>query len=580
MRKRKALTLLASLTAVLILVLTGFSGTALATNGTDDAPLDTSVVVDTGSGEVEKVIIDGKPPDVLAEAVEDPVPDIEAGINVIGDVPAYDWSYGCSATSAAMMFGFYDRNGYTNMYTGGTNYGIAPLTNAVWGHTTYPSVTCGECPLSATHQGVDGRAIKGHVDDYWVDYGDPGPDPYIGNWTEHTQGACTGDYMGTNQSDVGNSDGSTTFWYYTNGDPLYDYTGAEPGSRDGCHGMNLFAESRGYTVVTNFNQYILGQGSDPAKGFTFAQYCAEIDAGRPVLIHVTGHTMLGYGYNTTGNVVYLKDTWDYSSHTMTWGSTYSGLQHKGVSVMRLTPLLVTETIAYPGSFDTWSVASNPYWWHAGDSVTGTRTLSLPSVCEVGLYMRLSYNSLNGNGYVHQYLTINGQWIGSWDVYPGQTSVSKTFTTFSNVYGPTYTFAIIETNTVGSGLGSIAIAADKSTLRLLGGVTVTVKEDGGATASDIMVSDPWGYDTVGRWVHFSGGGTWTSAVVKVQTEASQLPQKQVYNTFSIPAGYPGSTALPIAITDWGSVTTYGQVRIIVTTSTGAKGILILPIVPYV
>ena len=131
--------------------------------------------------------------------------------------------------------------------------------------------------------------------------------------------------MGTNQDRWNNVDGSTYFFFDTDGNPLYDYTGYEwLGYRDGCHGMRLFAESRSYTVVTNFNQYIKGYAS-PTKGFTFADFVTEIDAGRPVLIQVEGHTMIGYGYDTTGNIVYLHNTWDWSYDYMTWGGTYSGM---------------------------------------------------------------------------------------------------------------------------------------------------------------------------------------------------------------------------------------------------------------
>jgi hypothetical protein len=162
-------------------------------------------------------------------------------------------------------------------------------------------------------------------------------------------GDCTGDFMGTNQSKFDSTDGNTWFYSLPNGDPLPDYTSAEPDYIDGCHGMKDFAVSRGYGVVTNFNQRIQGQGTDPTKGFTFSQYVTEIDAGRPVLIHVTGHTMLGYGYDTTGNKVYLRDTWDHSSHVMTWGSTYSAglLQHYGVTVIRLS-YSVTVTVEASG----------------------------------------------------------------------------------------------------------------------------------------------------------------------------------------------------------------------------------------
>ena len=64
-------------------------------------------------------------------------------------------------------------------------------------------------------------------------------------------------------------------------------------------------------------------------GFTFDQYKQEIVNGRPVLIQVEGHTMLGYGYDNNGSLVYIHDTWDYSSHTMVWGGSYSGMEQFG-----------------------------------------------------------------------------------------------------------------------------------------------------------------------------------------------------------------------------------------------------------
>lgn len=52
------------------------------------------------------------------------------------EVPALIWSYGCAPTSASMYFGYYDRNGYPNIYTGPTNGGVFPITNAVWGSSS------------------------------------------------------------------------------------------------------------------------------------------------------------------------------------------------------------------------------------------------------------------------------------------------------------------------------------------------------------------------------------------------------------------------------------------------------------
>ncbi len=71
-----------------------------------------------------------------------------------------------------------------------------------------------------------------------------------------------------------------------------------------------FSREQGYTASSNYSQYILGYSSN-IRGFTFEDYKQEIDAGRPVMIQVAGHSMVGYGYNDTGTLVYLHDTWDY-----------------------------------------------------------------------------------------------------------------------------------------------------------------------------------------------------------------------------------------------------------------------------
>jgi len=209
-----------------------------------------------------------------------------------------------------------------------------------------------QCPLSATHNGLDGRSIKGHVDDYWISYGSVGPDPWEGNWTEHSYGDCTGDYMKTNQwidPAPQNVDGATTFYYYTDGSPLHwdDMELYGIHVEDGGYGIKLFYESRGYTVSDMYNQYIQGWAS-PTKGFTYNQYKAEIDAGRPVMIHVEGHTMVGVGYDDSiTNLMYIHDTWDFHTYAMTWGESYSGMQHYGVTIVQLE----LEVESCEGDFD-------------------------------------------------------------------------------------------------------------------------------------------------------------------------------------------------------------------------------------
>ncbi len=318
---------------------------------------------------IDKIVVPGRPPKYFRmSAAAVPHNYATQGVVVLPNVPAFDWSYGCSATSAAMIMGYYDNMGYSNMYTGPANGGICPQNNSTWGN--------GECPLSATHLGYDGLGFRGHVDDYWRSTGNNDPDPYVGFWSEHEWSGCTADYMGTNQSKYGSSDGSTTFWFFTDGSPIYDYVGGEPSGKDGCHGIGEFARSRGYQVAANFSQYIYGYGGN-TTGFTFDQYKNEIDNGCPVMIQVSGHSMVGYGYDSSNQTVYIHDTWDHNNHTMTWGMEYAGMQHYGVTVLRLVSTKPSLTINQPYEY-TWYVGQNvssalsasggtkPYHWSAVD----------------------------------------------------------------------------------------------------------------------------------------------------------------------------------------------------------------------
>jgi len=273
---------------------------------------------------------------------------------ILSNVPTSRWTQGCSATSAGMIFGYYDLTGYSNMYNGPANDGVCPLSELGQGKpgdAGYPFD--GSCSIIATAQGYDGRMAKGHTDDFWISYLSTGPDPWeTYGWTEHTWGNCTADFMGTNQwkwdFDLNGNrdtivDGGTVIWTYSNNLKLYDYL---PPSSYGlpqtalAHGMRLFVESRGYTVsYSDGNYQVYSQKTDNQVdgGFSFDDFKNEIDNGFPVMVQVYQHSMVGVGYDDSTNEIYIHDTWGNYVSSMSWGGSYSGRELQAITVIHLDP---------------------------------------------------------------------------------------------------------------------------------------------------------------------------------------------------------------------------------------------------
>ena len=232
-----------------------------------------------------------------------------------------------------MIGAYFDRNGLPNIYTGPGNGGIMPMDNStVWGtwsdgYETYPLN-----PLVASRSGLDGRASKGSIDDYWVKYDSTNSDPYLtGGWAQHAWGDAFGDYMKTSQSVYSNTDGATYFEWWNDGSPYTcaNMVSSGDANRDGTYGRKLFYEARGYSVSDCYNQRT---DNAIAGGFSFANYKAQIDAGYPVLLNLHGHSIVGVGY-LDPSTVYVNDTWDHVTHEMTWGGSYSGMALESVSVV-------------------------------------------------------------------------------------------------------------------------------------------------------------------------------------------------------------------------------------------------------
>ena len=230
----------------------------------------------------------------------------------------YDWWYGCSPTSAGMMMGHYDREGRTNLVPGG----VAEME-------TYVGPPTGAAALAN-----NAIASPGHIADFYVaGYGASGDDVT----PPHHSFNCLADFMGTSQDSVGNSNGSTTFYYYTDGSRFYEANAVTHLVQDdsGMYGVGEYLDYSGYSDPDRvlYNQYIDAHGA--TYGFTLAQYQQEIDEGRPVIIQVEGHSMCGVGYDDASTDIFIQDTWSSGPHTMAWGGSYSGMLHYGVMVLEI-----------------------------------------------------------------------------------------------------------------------------------------------------------------------------------------------------------------------------------------------------
>jgi len=82
--------------------------------------------------QIELMMMDSPPQPPAGE--ERPVVTVFQKSATMLPVPTSTWTFGCSATSAGMMFGYFDRNGWPNMYTGPTKQWRCPPDQPGPGH--------------------------------------------------------------------------------------------------------------------------------------------------------------------------------------------------------------------------------------------------------------------------------------------------------------------------------------------------------------------------------------------------------------------------------------------------------------
>ncbi len=264
----------------------------------------------------------------------------------IDEVPDYEWEYGCFGTATGNLFGFWDRSGFPNFYTGPTEGGLAPLdSRQSLEHRGIQS-------LWASAAGVDGRPsnLPGHVDDYYAAYESVAPDPYIRASRVEHKADCIGDFIGLNQNKWsslngecrGNIDGySFTYWEKT-GARRWAKPGFETAviaAADIPSGLIQWSRHRGYEAESFCQMPSFHPAVAAGRGFTFTDLKKEIDAGYPVLLFhqptleinrtVNGvpevnpemHGMLAFGYlvqNDGKQYVRFRTSWGTGDNFAEW----------------------------------------------------------------------------------------------------------------------------------------------------------------------------------------------------------------------------------------------------------------------
>jgi len=214
----------------------------------------------------------------------------QTGSVTLSGTPAdYDWWNGCSPTAAGMLFGYWEEHGH-DAFPG--NHRNLPAT--------YPGTSTTQSDYN------DARGI-------------------IASWAHKQSGVSQGLTYGSYRSHAPNC--------------IADFLRTDNSSTsrgDMAHGLETFAAWDDRRTPVNESRRFTATTSYVSSGWSFANYCAEIDAGRPVHLGLSGtdskgnyvgHSVLGVGYNNTGGKqdVILLTTWHWGLQEWQWSNEpYSG----------------------------------------------------------------------------------------------------------------------------------------------------------------------------------------------------------------------------------------------------------------
>lgn len=132
-----------------------------------------------------------------------------------------------------------------------------------------------------------------------------------------------------------------------------------------------------------------------------------------------------------------------------------------------------ELVVFPSSIDTWTINSYPYWWHVGDTVYGTHTVSLGTVSHADITLYLTQNYLtSGCGFCNIDFRIAGTTVGNFQI-SAESGLGPIYASFDfSPTSPPFELRYYETNQVVSGCGSVVMDESGRNTVNFGGVSPT------------------------------------------------------------------------------------------------------------
>ena len=400
-------------------------------------------------------------------------------------MPKAEYMYGCMPTSVGMLLGYYDINGYNGK----------SLSNLINGTVALNSRgTDGDKYDMDAFDTVLGKAIasKGYVGRFYGTTPEEElPYTYKSNTTElnTSEWDCIADYLGTGQYWRSNTDKSTTETQNNTLNDLYTKSYSKITVSSGStslsipwrniamlYGLDLYVQSRGYSL----NRKSTGSFDVDTYGgkFTFEDYKKEIDAGRPVIISIAGHAMVGYGYNPNTKEIIFDDCYD-SDKRMTWGGTYlySGKER----VIQSITTVVFDTSGGGGSSGGDTTKPTVSGIKASTTAPTNKAVTITATFSDNVGIQSSYYRIGDSG--------------SWKAYPsGGVSVTKN----STIY-----FYAVDTSGNKSAVASCKVTNIDTTAPTKPTITVSTKK---TTTKPVTVTAKFSSDSTKK-EYSTDGKTW-------------------------------------------------------------------------